>query len=279
MNPHIAEQWDYGKNDGLRPEGVAANAAVYAWWLCERKHSWRAKVSNRNYGNNCPVCDNKVVLKGFNDLLSIDPLLCEEWDYEKNNTTLRPDEVVANSNKHAWWKCTRNHSWYTKIAWRHKGVKCPYCAGKFAILGENDLLSQRSDIADDWDFEKNKNLTPAQVTVQSTKKVWWLCPKKQHSYEAVVYNRTNGTGCPYCAGHLPVVGETDLATMFPNLVGEWDYDANEGKTPHDFTCGSNKKVHWKCQCGYHWRAQICLRVKGSKCPRCYGKTQMRTRFV
>jgi hypothetical protein len=278
VNPRVAGQWDYAKNDGMRPESVAANAAVYAWWLCEKKHSWRAKVSNRNHGSNCPVCDNKAVLKGFNDLLFIDPNLCKEWDYEKNKE-MRPDDVVANSGKYAWWKCKRNHSWRAKIAERRRGAKCPCCAGKVVVFGENDLQTLRPDIADDWDCGKNGGLTPAQVTVQSTQTVWWLCPKHKHNYKAIVYNRTNGTGCPYCAGQLPIVGETDLATVFPDLANEWDYENNKGETPQDFTCGSNKKAHWKCKCGYRWRAQICARTSGTKCPRCHGKTQMRTRFV
>jgi hypothetical protein len=278
VNPRVASEWDYLMNDGLRPENVAANTAAYAWWLCEKKHSWRAKVSNRNHGSDCPICSNKTVLKGFNDLLFIDPALCEEWDYEKNKE-LRPDEVVANSGKYAWWKCEHGYRWQARIADRHQGAKCPCSAGKVVIPGKNDLKTLRPDIAGDWNREKNESLTPGQVTVQSTQRVWWSCPKCEQTYEAVVFNRTNGTGCPYCAGHLPIVGKTDLKTVFPNLADEWDHERNKDKKPEDCTCGSNKKVFWKCKCGCRWRATICSRTAGSKCPRCNGKTLMRPYFV
>ena len=91
------------------------------------------------------------------------------------------------------------------------------------MIGFNDLKTKRPDIAGEWDYEKNGSLRPEHVTVQSTPKVWWLC-EKGHSYSSRVYNRYNGNGCPYCAGNLPIAGETDLATVHPELVPEWDYD-------------------------------------------------------
>ena len=277
VNPAVAAEWDYGKNKSLRPENVSGNKAAKAWWRCGKGHSWQALIRNRNNGNGCPYCASKLVLKGFNDLLTIDPVLCKEWDYEKNGT-LRPDGVTACSGKYAWWKCSRNHSWETMISVRRKGGQCPYCAGKIVIPGETDLKTLRPDIAAEWDYIKNAPLTPEQVTSQSTLRVWWLC-KNGHSYQAVVYNRFSGTGCPYDAGHLPIVGETDLATVYPHLVDEWDYERNGDKKPEDYTCGSNEKVFWKCKCGCRWRTAICSRTSGSKCPRCNGKTLMRACFV
>jgi hypothetical protein len=277
VNPEVASEWDYEKNDGLRPESVAANNASKAWWRCGKDHSWQAKISNRNNGNGCPYCANRWVLKGFNDLLTIDPTLCEEWDYEKN-VSLRPDGVTANSGEYAWWKCGRSHSWRTMISVRRSGSQCPYCTGKIVIPGETDLKTLRPDLAKEWDYEANAPLTPEQVTSQSTLRVWWRC-ENGHSYPAIVYNRYHGTGCPYDVGHLPIAGETDLATVFPNLANEWDHERNNGKRPEDYTCGSNERVFWKCGCGCRWRTAICSRTGGSKCPRCNGKTPMRTCFV
>ena len=169
--PTVADEWDYEKNNGLRPNDFSANNAGKAWWRCSKNHSWQAKISNRNNGADCPYCTNRLVLKGFNDLLTIDPALCKEWDYEKN-ASLRPDAVTANSGKYAWWKCKRNHSWETTISGRRRGNLCPYCTGKIVIPGETDLRTVRPDIADEWDYAKNAPLTPDQVTSQST----FRCP-------------------------------------------------------------------------------------------------------
>ena len=278
VNPALAAEWDSEKNGDLRPRNVAANTRTKAWWLCEKGHSWKADISNRNNGNGCPFCANRLLLTGYNDLMTQDPNLCKEWDYE-NNAPLMPSEVIANSPKTVWWKCPlHGHSWQASVLSRRLGAGCLYCSGKAVLVGFNDLRTLRPDIAAEWDNEKNNTLRPEHVTVQATAKVWWRC-KKGHSYISCVYNRYNGNNCPYCAGNLPVVGENDLATVFPELLDEWDYERNK-KEPHEYTCGSNQKVYWKCKHGHSWLAPIVARTSGgTKCPRCKGKTRMRKRLV
>ena len=165
------------------------------------------------------------------------------------------------------------------IVTRRKGTGCPVCAGRVVIAGDNDMKTLRPDIAAEWDDEKNVDLRPEHVTVQSTYKAWWKC-KNGHSYTAIVYNRFNGTACPYCAGSLPIVGENDLATLYPQLLDEWDYESNAPKKPEDYTGGSNKSVWWKCPRGHRWKAPIVSRTATRcKCPYCKGKFPMRPRLV
>ena len=278
VNPVLAAQWDYEKNIELNPQDVAANTIIKAWWLCEKGHSWQATIRNRNHGNGCPVCANKLLLTGYNDLLTLDPKLCKEWDYEIN-APLMPCEIIVNSPMLIWWKCLMHgHSWQASVLSRRQGAGCPYCSGRAVLVGFNDLRTLCPELAAEWDDEKNDALCPEHVTVQATAKVWWKCGKG-HSYISRVYNRYNGNGCPYCAGNLPIVGENDLETVYPELLDEWDYERNK-KKPHEYTCGSSQKVYWKCNRNHHWLAPIVARTtNGSKCPRCKGKTQMRMRLV
>ena len=278
VNSELAAEWDYEKNGSLRPEDVSANTRTKVWWCCDKGHSWKATVSNRNFGSGCPVCCNKLLLQGYNDLITIDPELCKQWDYELN-TPLRPDEIIVNSPQVVWWKCTnQGHSWQASVLNRRLGSDCLYCSGKMVLAGFNDLKTKCPDIAAEWDYMRNDTLRPEHVTVQATPKVWWTC-EKGHSYISRVYHRYNGNGCPYCAGSLPIVGENDLATVYPELLDEWDYERNE-KKPHEYTCGSNKKVHWVCKHGHRWQTSVVTRTaSGTNCPRCSGKTKMRTRLV
>ena len=278
VNPNLAKEWDYEKNADMRPENVAANTRAKAWWRCDKGHSWKATISNRNYGNGCPYCANRWLLKGYNDLLTVDPELSKEWDCEKN-VPLAPCGIMANSPKSVWWRCVAHgHSWQATVLNRRLGAGCHYCTGRAVLVGFNDLATRCPDIAAEWDKEMNDALRPEHVTVQATAKVWWRC-EKGHSYVSRIYNRYNGSGCPYCAGNLPVVGENDLATVYPELLDEWDYDRNM-KKPHEYTCGSNQKVYWKCKRKHRWIAPIVARtLGGTKCPRCKGKTPMRTRLV
>ena len=58
------------------------------------------------------------------------------------------------------------------------------------------------------------------------------------------------------------------------LMAEWDWEKNNALEmyPQEITCGSNKKVWWKCTSCYNvWDAQVKSRSKGTGCPNCKGK--------
>lgn len=42
-------------------------------------------------------------------------------------------------------------------------------------------------------------------------------------HKSICENSFN-SGCPYCAGKRPIKGETDLATMHPELIIDWDFE-------------------------------------------------------
>lgn len=78
------------------------------------------------------------------------------------------------------------------------------------------------------------------------------------------------SGCPYCAGLLPIVGVNDLQTTNPELMKEWDYQKNIIK-PYEIKVGSGIKIWWKCKEGHSWEAAPNHRKKGQGCPYCSGK--------
>ena len=88
--------------------------------------------------------------------------------------------------------------------------------------GQSQLLEQ-------WDTPRNLPLTPDLVTYGSKRKVWWRC-KQGHTWQASICTRTgNGTGCPVCAGKMPVAGENDLQSRYPELAREWHPHATKSR--------------------------------------------------
>jgi very-short-patch-repair endonuclease len=67
-----------------------------------------------------------------------------------------------------------------------------------APLTGNSLQEVNPLLAQQWHPTKNGSLLPRHVSAGSEKKVWWLC-EKGHEWEAVVYSRNNGSGCPRCS--------------------------------------------------------------------------------
>lgn len=57
--PDLASEWDYEKNI-LKPTEVTAGAFKDVWWKCANGHSWKARISARDYRNGCPYCANRT---------------------------------------------------------------------------------------------------------------------------------------------------------------------------------------------------------------------------
>ena len=124
-------------------------------------------------------------------------------------------------------------------------------------LKEWCIENSREDLLEQWDYEKNLSLSPEQCTFASGKKVWWKC-EKGHSWDALISNRTKAKqGCPYCSGHRILAGFNDLASQYPDLLKEWDYEKNHPLIPSEIHSGSSKKVWWKCSiCGKSWERSV-----------------------
>lgn len=274
LKPEIAAEWHPTKNGALTPAQVTVGNHRRVWWRCAKGHEWQAMVKTRVGGTGCPVCANRVVVPGVNDLATERPELAAEWVREKND--ILPTDVTVGSRRRVWWCCEKGHQWRSEVSSRARGAGCPVCASRAVVAEENDLMSHFPEIAAEWHPTKNGQLQPDAVSPSSNRKVWWLCPEG-HDYQAAVGARTGGgSGCPYCAGRKVWLGFNDLATLEPRLAEEWHPTLNGKLTPEDVTPGSRRKVWWLCSEGHSWKAVIYSRARGrrSGCPVCAGKTKI-----
>ena len=211
----------------------------------------------RNYGLN----QGHILATNF-------PELAEQWNYEKNGT-LTPWDVTISSPRKVWWKCSLGHEWEAVINDRTtKSLGCPYCSGRRAWPGYNDLATLFPELAAEWDDERNGDLTPQMVRPGSGRKVWWKC-SLGHEWETSVVSRTSAShGCPYCAGVTVWSGYNDLATLRPDIAADWDYELND-KLPSEVMPYSQKKAWWICRNGHpSYHMSVNCRSNGQKCPKC-----------
>ena len=269
VNPSLAKEWNHMRNNGLTPADVLPNSDKKVWWICEKGHEWQTQIKVRTKGNGCPYCSERLAIEGVNDLKTLNPTLAQEWNYERNGN-LRPENMRPNSGKKIWWKCEQGHEWKQTVDKRSNGVGCPYCSNHKLLKGYNDLATTNPDLAVEWNYEKNGNLTPENLIAGSEHKVWWKC-EQGHEWQAAIVNRNKGTGCPYCAGREVLKGFNDLATTNPVLAAEWNYEKNEDLTPKDVTKGCGKKVWWRCSEGHEWQATVANRNYENDCPICQNK--------
>ena len=190
--PELISEWNWEKNNelGLDPKMLTLGCGKKAWWICHKGHEWQTTICDRNNGRGCPVCSNQKVLKGYNDLATINPKLASEWNYEQNDD-LNPENFTANSSKKTWWKCDKGHEWKATIASRNKGRGCPYCTGLKVVKGVNDLATINPILAGEWNHKRNGDLKPEDFMKGSNQTVWWKC-KKGHEWKATIVNRSMG---------------------------------------------------------------------------------------
>jgi len=197
-HPQLAAQWNSQKNGTLLPEQVSAGSNKKIWWQDEYGHEWEASVSNRALGKNCPVCANRRVKNGYNDLLSQHQKLATEWHPTKNGN-VTPSDVVAGSHKSIWWLCGKGHEWSALIKERVYGASCPYCSGHKVMPGFNDLATTHPHLAAQWHSTKNGDLLSNSFSKGSEQQVVWVC-EKNHEWSTTIYSRTGKlpTACPVC---------------------------------------------------------------------------------
>lgn len=402
MNKILLSEWNYDKNI-KNPYEIGINNTSKIWWKCSKcNYEWQATPASRNAGNGCPVCANKVIIKGYNDYKTINNNVMEFWDYDKNK--IDPETISPGYNKKIYWKCPKcNHKWLgvTPRATREDTI-CPNCYSEFRIsysekavtyyikridqtilenykppflngkefdiyipskriaieydgtyyhkdskrdiakdntCDKNDikiyrirefgcptlksssicinriddkneslnlaikelikiiynkelevdvdkdnshineliifnnkkssLLDVHPELVKEWDYDKNNPLKPEYVKSSSSKNVWWKCSRCGNNWNAAIYSRSVGNGCPYCSNRIIKEGFNDLKTICPTLSKEWNYDKNESLVPENIGAGTAKKVWWKCsKCDFEWKAAVNSRVRGNGCPNC-----------
>jgi hypothetical protein len=129
-----------------------------------------------------------------------------------------------------------------------------------------DLAALYPHLADQWHPEKNRDLLPENLLPRSHRPVWWQCGQG-HVWQASIKSRTQGVGCPICAGKVVSPRENDLSSFSPELTEQWNREKNGALCPEQVSVFSNRRAWWKCSLGHEWQAKISDRVTNrSNCP-------------
>lgn len=191
---------------------ITARAHKDVEWRCERGHVWTDSPLHRSYGVGCPVCANRQVLVGDNDISTTHPELADELADQSLRTTL-----VAGSNTPVEWICSEcGHHWVSKPVDRvrqHSG--CPVCTNRVIIPGVNDLATVAPDIA----AELTNPEDGTRYSIGSDAMVNWTCAVCGKTWDARVRMRTmKQSGCPHCFNQGRSYKEDDLVSVLENLL-------------------------------------------------------------
>ena len=259
-NPILTKE--VSPNSKIKATEVTAFSDKKLSWRCNKGHYWEAIVSSRSRGNGCPYCSNKKTLTGINDLDTTNPELAKEVSPDSK---IKATEITAGSKKRILWRCSKGHEWGAKVNNRSKGEGCPYCSNQKLLLGFNDLTTTNPELAKEVSPESK--IKAREVMAFSNRKILWKC-SKGHEWEAVVANRSQGRGCPYCSNKKILPGFNDLMTVNLELAKEVSPESKIKAI--EVTTGSNKKLLWRCSKGHEWKTTVKTRSRGKGCPKCSG---------
>lgn len=273
----VAAEWHPTKNGELRPENVAVNSSVYAWWQCPKgpDHVWRTRVNSRTIlGRGCLACAGRQI-SVTNCLATLEPAIAAELHPHRNDGKTASD-FFAYTSAAVWWQCARDpsHEWRVSISARtRQGNGCPQCAGQ-RVTSQNSLASRRPDLVAELHPTRSAHIDPKAVVSGSAQRVWWKCQNgPDHEWEDSLNHRDAGRGCPFCASQRVSITNC-LATIAPHVAAEWHPARNGDTTPRDVLARSNKLYWWRCTAGpdHEWEAPPNQRLdpRGGGCPFCRG---------
>lgn len=203
--PDLAEEWS-ATNDARPSEVTYGSSSRAVEWVCRNNsdHTWKATPNTRtNVGSGCPVCSNKKVIPGINDISTTAPEIARTWSTRNNRGVT---EVTEGSDYAAVWDCpVCGNTWECKVYLR-KTRECPSCGGRTLVEGLNDLLTKAPGVASEW-LDTNEG-SPATIRYNSADRVGWKCRvNPTHLWYARVTDRVQGSGCPKCSNSVSVAEE------------------------------------------------------------------------
>lgn len=200
----------------------------------------------------CPYCVGKLPIQGINDFKTLHLDLAEEWDYDANE--LSPEDYTCSSNIEQHWICKSEpmHRWTASINTRTSGyAKCPECS---RIEEGRSFAELHPELLKYWDYKLNEK-GPEYYTEFSSRSVYWKCDKG-HSYEHSIFKYSvHGYYCVICHGLKVIKGVNDLASMYPEFLNIWDFEAND-KTPFEISLTPKVCYNYKCEHGHSWNNRI-----------------------
>lgn len=175
---------------------------------------------------------------------------------KKNEKT--PYEYAPKTPQVVWWKCKRGHIWKASIGNRtDKGHLCKECR-EIDRLSKTLVCYARPELIDIWDFEKNGENTPYNVTISQNIEIYWYCKKCRSSWKSNIRNKETNA-CPICTGHTLKKGVNDFKSwcLRNNKSILKMYSSKNEIGSSDITYSSGKEVIWECPKFHHtWKATI-----------------------
>lgn len=258
-HPELVTEWNYEKNI-IKPTEVVRGSEVYVWWRCSKGHEWKAKITNRVHGTNCPYCTlymhtsfpeqalfyyikqcfpdaiNRDVSRGFELDIYIPSInVGIEYDGQRFHQNIKKDIKKIES-------CDLIGVKLIKI--RERG--CP------------ELDDERCRIVlieSTYDRDIKVMIEEIGSVLDIPSMNVDIGRDRQKIYEK----------------YMNEIKEESLLKRYPEIAKEWHPTKNGSLGANMVSIGTGKRIWWLCEKGHEYEVSVLTRVKGSGCPYCANK--------
>ncbi|MFR5859319.1 MAG: zinc-ribbon domain-containing protein, partial [Clostridia bacterium] len=266
INPELAKEWHPTKNGELTPQQFTFGSGKKVWWICKNGHEFYKSIDARRKNPNCPICSSRrrtsfpeqaiyyYVKQVFPDAIN------SYKDIFANNSRMELDIYIPSIKVGIEYDGKAFHSETANILRDAK---------KYTICKENGIILVR--ITDNLKYNPiikydHKIEIPDQSSKHLNYAISLLLYKLERLEVVVDVDKDRKDILSYLTAT-----DKSLASEFPEVAEEWDYEKNGKLLPQMIHPGSNERVWWKCKdCGESWKTSVAERTKRDKtgCPRC-----------
>ena len=182
--------------------------------------------------------------------------ILDRWDYDLNGCS--PKDISYSTHRKMWFKCNRYSKHKSELKSVHHFVSghegcmdCKQCNSVAQYILDSFSNKKLEEV---WDYEKNGDLDPWNISRGNGKKCWFICQEKDYhgSYKMGCNNFSlQHQRCPYCSNNHGKVHPLDsLGQYVIDNCGEeflWKIWSDKNKkSPFEYTVGTQQKVWWNC---------------------------------
>ena len=215
----------------------------------------------------CPICANRELLVGFNDLNTfLTGSLRDDFCWKENPD---PTSIIISSGVKVKFFCKKNKVYWETTPNLLKQMKtdCVPCARTASVSLMNaaatkEKLSETfSSLREYWGEENDKAFD--EIAANSHYRALWKCPKCDHFWSNTVNNEvTKKIRCLRCNAI-----ENSFLARNPGLLKYWDVEINN-VLADEVSAVSTKRYWWKCEKGHSFSKSARAMAKNASCTVC-----------
>ena len=257
--PKIAKEWDYEKNKE-KPDEVFPSTIKSFWWICPKGHSYKQSAGNRIKNHGCPIC-NKEKVTSFQEKIVfyyVEKYFSDAIDnYKIKELGKREIDIFIPSIN----------------------IGIEYDGGYYHTNPKNDLEKDR--ICKKLGIKLYRIRDNKCAKIKSTSICYYRKNKSTEDLTIIIIKLLNDLGVKKVDVNIErdleeiyskveyIKKKESLASIYPEIAKEWNYEKNGKLMPEQIAPKSSKKVWWKCsKCGYEWITDPNHRSRGQGCPIC-----------